>query len=258
MDTTILEGYDTDTPRVFKLEHNTAEYDRMMRERYELEDYAPARQTAPCVIPVELDTYDAPVRVNNAGSYRPELEEYARPTNRGVAYGAEPAHFETYETPARYDLLKSDVEKNTEKDTIVDEVIAEDIEIESVQDNSPVRLRLNAVGMVAVVSFLAAAVMILSFIIANAVTISGNASAISALSTTNAALTAELNSKIAENATLFETRAEEIATLVKGNPAYVEIPVSQLPQTPAWSPAPNVDASTNLFDWLSRVLSRIF
>jgi len=76
------------------------------------------------------------------------------------------------------------------------------------------RFKLNAVGMVAVVSFIAVTLMVIAFIIANSISIAGSKSRISALQANNTEIAGLLIAQQDANADLYDTRANEVIEMM--------------------------------------------
>jgi len=254
-----------------------------------LETYAAPTRNVNNQVSVDLETYAAPTRAQT--TYAPTFEGYVAPRPSASFAPAQPS-FETYAQPTRNNPMIG-VELGTynqpmsRKNAIVAEVrpdwgkierqelensIEYEVSRQSEEDEAvgfqPIRL--NAVGMVAIVSFLCVAVMVIAFIVANAITISGNAAAISGLSTSNASIAQSVAAAQAGNAELYANYEAYLAEqgflpadmtledylLSTGEYSYVA--AEAMPVVAAWTPKGNPDASTNIFDAICKFLNSIF
>ena len=233
---------DDDKP-VFNLQHNLADYNELVGTKYAQPD-----------VNVSLESY---------------VE--SRPT-----YTPQPA-FSTNFTSHEY--VKPGLH-NKEHHLILEEKI--ETKIEEIKNEEKIEsdtgfsthFRLNAVGMVAVVSFIAVTCMVIAFIIANSVGIARAGTRIEGLQAGNVAMTQQLHdqqklneiekNRILENAGVLgdggaftQDKVAAREDIQFGTDTYVYTP----PVTPpagAWTPQQNPDTSTNFFDAIARFFNRIF
>jgi len=243
---TLLE-YEKPATTLFNLDHNLEEYNRLVTEKYN------------DGVPVTLDAYETAPRPNNVVTFRPELEQYVsrvKPAFNPIVAD-------------RYDLIIE--EKQPEPAPVAMRSVRDEVETEEVAENVEqfqTSFKLNAVGMVTVVSFIAVTVMIIAFIIANGITISSNAMKISTLQTANTTLSSQLAQVTAENQLFYQSYQEYVlANASVENLTFTEYletlgyaPVTATPVAPviALTPQANLDHSTNLFDTICAFLSKIF
>ena len=277
---TLLEK-DFATEMLFDMEHNLSEYNKITRDRYQgasaLESYTPMT-AEPKFVPVQLDSYTpapaaeprqkfvpsgldsyAPRPMNNAKPSTSMLESYTKltPVGRSAAtFRPELVETESIEIdlPKQIELNYSLITAKYNDD--------EEEQVESIITEQPQqfvsKLRLNAVGMVAVVSFVAVAIMILAFIIANSVAISSASARIASLQANNASIAASLDSAVAANQALYAERTAEITDYVVGNPNYVHVPQRPIAEAQPWTVASTPSPNTSIFNEVSKFFSRIF
>jgi len=209
-----------------------------------------------------------------------ELEQYATPSPRGTATTFRPKIFDTdmeaidfstpglpnkYELNTDYAVPTKRAEPRTDVDTRsvaqrLEETLIEPVAETEADTNFQTAFKLNAVGMVAVVSFIAVTLLVIAFIIANSISISGANSRIGDLQAANSALVQDIGVQQQHNAQTYQTRAQDARDAV-ADPANGFAPVTptQIPPAPAWTPAPtNPEQTSNFFDQISRFFSRLF
>ena len=254
----VLEGY---TP--------ARSYGNVATEEIELDGYAPAQRYSYESVNEELDSYAPASRYDwGASTEEAVLDSYAarpEPTVR-EAQSFRPRIMECEQilgiksnkglptVEAKYELLNFNKPMaEAEVEVEAKNEVAENVEYFT-------RVKLNAVGMVSVVSFVAVTLLVLSFIILNAVGISAGAARIATLEKSVATQSAALESVVAGNAA---TKSALDATLTEGyfiTNGYTEAGVTEvtLEPAPAWTPLTNSTKSTSFFDALSKFLSGIF
>jgi len=223
-----------ETQTMFNLQHNLSEYNKLVLENYP--DELTAVETAPAPrINIELEQYA--VHKPSKPTYRPTLIETG---------------FDSTEKLDHSDFFKRDIYEEAKTET----KIKAEIDTES---NFQTVFKLNGVGMVAVVSFIAVTLLIIAFVIANSVAISNSAARIESLRSANYAIHADVLSQQAQNNQTYDQRAQEARDQVFApGSGYVPVTPQQLPPSSPWTPAANPDASTNWFNQISRFFSRLF
>jgi hypothetical protein len=138
------------------------------------------------------------------------------------------------------------------------------------------KFKLNSVGMIAVVSFIAVTVMVVAFIIANSIAISGSATRIANLRASNATNTARVQALQNQNQAAqidqqyyadqrFENRVintDGTITVQNSDGTYTILHPAEVitipPNQPTWTAPADTTPRTSFFDRLSRFFSRLF
>ncbi|MCL2228544.1 MAG: hypothetical protein FWC00_01800 [Firmicutes bacterium] len=273
----------------FDLKYNLTDYDELVGSKYSdapaLEDY-PTEDTvltASPVVGIELEEYVSPRA--NTRTYEPvttfapkileepsvptQFESYAVPTKQystsndtEYALPGLPESHSNYiieDVRKSYPTRRHDTEVDVQSNTRIQPDAYTSVDTET---NFETRIKLNSVGMVAVVSFIAVTIMILSFIIANGIAISAGSSAISTLQAENAALTQSLSAAQAESSAAYQAATNAARELVADGAAAANgfSPVGPVQTIPPsnWTPAPNPDVSSNFFDRVAQFFNRLF
>jgi hypothetical protein len=210
-----------------------------------------AFDSSPC-IPVQLESYARPV----FGTFRPKIVENEL-TYNDFGTAAPTAKQPELVAEVNFDVLR-DEHKYAHRETDIDA---------GIDTQNFTRLKLSPVGMVAVISFLAVAVMIIAFVIANSIAIGTNSAKIENLSAQNSTLSGQIVAQNAANASFLEhygsyylaDKGMTVEQYIAANGYTTEnITASAIPAGEAWTAQGNPDASSNLFDWFSKMLSKIF
>jgi hypothetical protein len=254
---------------------------------------------------VDLDTYEKPTRnashlfpseqfrrpSETYSAPAPELTSYQKPTATGRSTSFHEELFDTSLDEVDYAALSKpkEMEKRA-AEIVIDVNLANERaeaketfyekheKTENPKDNAEyiTSYKLNNVGMVAVVSFIAVTLLVIAFIIMNSVNIVGNSMAINNLAAQNSALSMQISTATGANAAAAEGNlvAEfakygiiiESANSVTAEQAaqyaikkdYVMATVNPPIVTEAWTAQTNPDASSNFFDKVSKFLSKLF
>jgi len=138
------------------------------------------------------------------------------------------------------------------------QAVADTEEETATQTSFSSHFKLNGVGLVAVVCFIAVTILVVAFIIANSVAIKGASGRIAALRATNSGIVTELSALQSKSAQVYEQRAADArAQVTAPNSGYFRITTETSPSAPAWVPPAN-EVSTNWFNEISKFLSKIF
>jgi hypothetical protein len=233
----LIDYEELPTRPVFNLQHNLAEYNDFVANKYESKVAA-------------LDAYDIPsppsVNVN---------------FNERKTYAANVLGLDKYGIKDEHKQLIAEIkvrDEDIEPEPVIEKTVDRAEEIES-DIGFTTHLKLNAVGMIAVVSFIAVTLMVLAFIIVNGIVIGKTNTKISTLRAENAAIQ---NSILAQQSINAAALSEASAGLTKeyyeslgyskDNVEYVAIPSGE------WKPIGNPDASTNFFDGLAKFFNKLF
>ena len=263
------------TETLFNLEHNLTEYNNLVLDKY----------------PDEIAEVSEPMAVETASMFAQpciavELEEYASPCASSGSTTQEtfrPKIFDTditeidFKTPGlprkqQFSKIENIIDiaphlatEQPEVATVAETEVKAEVETET---NFETRFKLNAVGMVAVVSFIAVTLLVISFIIANSVSISNVGARINQLRTDNTAIHQQIQNQQQRNNTA-QSNQQDVARDMANNyqeNGLIQVPPQQMPPSldggqnfATWTPASSITTSgTGFFDWLSRILSRIF
>jgi len=236
----------------FDLYDNLTEYNELVSTKYQDAPVLDAYQSAPSrqddMMSISLEQYDAP---EPAQTFAPKIiEDYVKP---GVAH-------RNLIDVSTSGFLIDEIEA-------VDEPVTQSVrEVEeetTTQFNT--RFKLNNVGMVAVISFIAVTLLVLAFIIANSVSIGRADSRISALQAQNATDAAALAAKQAEIAQLYQQRGDIIKEMIEeglqpddweflGQPQDI---VQNVPNG-SWNNAPKSNGGGGFFDAIARFFNSLF
>ncbi|MDR0462022.1 MAG: hypothetical protein LBG88_01650 [Christensenellaceae bacterium] len=244
----ILTAYeDVPTKPVFNLQHNLAEYNDYVESRYQNSVVALDAYEEPVTSPTinvnfGLEQYVAPTPSysTNSTTFAPNILDYEKP-------GFQPKHRELIAEIEVEDIdIAPQVENKVEKDADIQSDVG-----------FTTHLKLNAVGMIAVVSFIAVTLMVIAFVIANSITIGKTGARIDALQSNNTEIAGKLLAKQTETTALYSDVTANISEEYLIGLGYAPVEVVEIPEA-KWIPQGNVDKSTNFFDAIARFFNKLF
>lgn len=265
------------TKTLFSPVRDMSDYENLVERKY---SNAPALESyvQPCqagkVMPA-LDSYESvETKVRKSPEIAVNLEPYAVATTKSETTfrpkifdtNLEEIDFNTRGLPLKHEQPAETVAREPIHlaDFLVDDkaapaAVAEKTEEPVKEKEYVTRFKLNAIGLTAIISFIAVVVLVLAFIIVNSVSISGNNAKISRLKTQNRELAATLSEQQNQSALVYQQMGDYIEQMVTDPVNGYSNDIEVITVSPdVWMPAGNADYHTNFFDQICNFFSRLF
>jgi|GEM_PF-3480825 len=258
----------SEAAQLFSHNHNLEEYNRLAQTEYmdKLSESSVAPQPAPYAA---ADSVFNPSGFNtnvlNPSGFNPLglNQTTAEPQYQKYYTAANPVpvehhtfrpklvtEFEEYVAPAA-STNEAGMEKVLETE-VADTSVSADVHEseESLPINSA--LRLNAKGLIALITFAAVTALIVTLVVINSIAIGDSGSRINKLTAENQAIVSQYNSAMAERDTAYNAGVSDAERQAGSVPDNVKLPQTNNNYTD------NSDRNTNLFDQICKLISSIF
>jgi hypothetical protein len=229
------EDYSKDVATNFSFDHDTDQFNTVMQSYFVPGDEQVTSKKEPV-----MDSYynDTNPISSQTQTFRPKI----------FGQNLEEINFEKIAEVAISDTDTHVLNQVSDTDTHV---------LNKTESDFDVQMKLNHKGLIAIVSFFAVVAMIIALVIVNSVSIGNANGRIAAMTASNAA-TAAIVAARQEQVDNVRATSEDIvmSEIGSGQREYLGTPDRIV--VDQWAAPVNPDASSNFFDWLSRLFSGIF